>query len=284
MVTPHIVIMISPKNTPMQLHAEMLIKSLSIFGNCKKFYTSIVVPDCEKGYLNDYFLNKPNVEIVYYVPTYKSKSLWSHSPRWFVEPKTDLYLAIDSDAIVCKDLNSFLLECINSNALSAVQALAPPFKKNAYETWDKIYNLAGLNLPSDLYMYRCYKQNIWSSKAKDCVGPFYPNCGVISLPSKYLPLMQSAVKEATKVVCEVEPNNYFVPQIVISLALSLSKIPINILSPKYNSWESFDPFDDSVIYHYGITRSSIKSKKDFKYISNKKLQKLFLDLAGISYL
>lgn len=284
MVVPHIVIMISPKNASMQLHAEMLVKSLSIFGNCKDFYASIVVPDCEKFYLNDYFLNNPNIELVSYVPRFGNQLPWSHSPRWFIEPKTELYLAIDSDALVCKDITSFLIDCVNSNALSAVQGLGVPFKKNAYETWEKIYNLAGLKLPNNLYMYRYFKQDIWASETNDCVSPFYPNCGVIALPSKHLALMQSAIKEATKVVCEVEPNNYFIPQIVISLALSLSEIPINVLPPKYNSWEHFDPFDDAVIYHYSTTRNTIKSKKDFKDISNIKLRKLFLDIVKISHL
>lgn len=284
MVVPHVVIMISPKNASMQIHAEILMQSLSLFGNCKDFYASIVVPDCEKIYLNDYFLNNPNIELVSYVPTNSNQLPWSHSPRWFIEPKTELYLAIDSDALICKDLSSFLVDCVNSNALSAVQGLRSPFKKNAYETWEKIYNLAGLKLPSNLYMYRYFKQDIWASDTNDCVGPFYPNCGVIALPSKQLALMQSAVKEATKVVCEVEPNNNFIPQIVISLALSLSEISVNVLPPIYNSWENFDSFDDAVIYHYSTSRNAIKSKKDFKDISNVKLRKLFLEIVKISHL
>jgi hypothetical protein len=283
MVTPHVVIMMSPKNKPMILHAELLLNSLILQGNCKEFYISFVVPETEVLEFPKKFLLKPNVDIVTYTPT-NCKTSWSHSPRWFVNAKSDLYLAIDSDAIICRDLNAFLYECVHADALSAVQAILCPFDENAYETWKKIYKNAGLDLPDILYMYRYRKQNIWDSLKHDCVGPFYPNCGVIALPSNYLQSMQLAIIEATKIVLEVVPNNYFIPQIVIALALSLSKIPVNILSPQFNATELFDSFDDAIIYHYNTSRDSITRKIDFNFIKNKNLQKLFFDSMPIYHL
>jgi hypothetical protein len=276
MVVPHVVIMISPKNKPMQLHAEMLIRSIVQLGHCKKLHISLVIPEMQIPDLNNNFLLSDKIDIVSYRPAYGASRSWNHSPRWFVEPKSELYLAIDSDAIVCKDINPLLQICMNNNSLSAVEAVSCPFNKHSLETWESIYRTAGIALPDTLYMYRDFNHNIWNNYETDSVGPFYPNCGVVALPSIYLAEMQRAVKVATNVVCEIVPNNPFIPQIVVSLAASLSQIPITPLDTKYNCLEIFDRFNkDVVIYHYNITRDSIVNKKDMRSTHNNVLKRIF---------
>lgn len=279
MVVPHIVIMISPRNRPMQLHAEMLIRSIVQFGRCKKLYVSLVIPESQIPELYNKFLISENIEVVTYRPAYEASRSWNNSPRWFIEPKSELYLAIDSDAIVCQDINPLLQICMDNNSLSAVEAVSSPFQKDAYAIWDSIYRTAGIALPDILYMYREHNQNIWNTSANDSVGPFYPNCGVIALPSVYLAEMKRAVKTATSVVCEIVPNNYFIPQIVVSLATSLANIPVTPLDAKFNCLEIFDAIHrDVVIYHYNTTRDSINDEKDMISTHNMVLRRIFSNI------
>lgn len=251
-IVPHISILLDPKKDH-EKYAELLLKSIIKNGNCNNFICTIVIPK-ETKLNNKYLLEKCN-----YLAYKTSDGLpWKNSPRFSPTPQSNLFVGIDFDVIALKDINDLFANCLNDSCFSAVQAVDPPFE-NSFETWSKLYRLAGMDLPNSLFVYRAYKEKIWTDcDFKNLFSPFYPNCGVVLLPSNLLCELKRSLGEASKITEEVCGDNCYFAQICLALALDMSKTPKKILETKYNHLESFDGKPDSktVFFHFNKSRDN----------------------------
>jgi len=265
---PHLVIMLSPKKPNMQINAKFCIESIRRFSGFENFYTTLVVPDHEKDHLDSWFYKK-KCEVYAYKYNNNFHCPWNFGPRWYIEPKSEFYLALDAD-VICLNTIASIQKLIKNKSFNAVSAVSCPFDLNPFDMWRKLFEAAGLIFPNKTYSYR-EKRSI-KNKSIDDYSPFYPNCGVLLLNSCLLKDIKKACPEIVKIVDRFCRKNYYFPQIVSSLLIYYCNFEINELESNWNSLETFDNHSPEVIF-YHHNRFSIFEKIKNAHNSNLDLTK-----------
>lgn len=227
----------------MLLQAEWFVKSLRKF-DTESFVTIVITGDSPlpnyslRNYStnNDYLNN--NAEILY---CEMSHSL--HPPiRWFVEPKSETCVLVDSDVLVCSPI-----QVPDPSMFHGVIAHKSPCNS---EQWFSLYKNFDLNLELN---YRSNYQN------QSC--PYYVNFGVLFVPKdSLLPIgnyLKENMNEIWKVLNRIGGDTYYVSQIVLSMALSKLNIKVNALPLRYNYPDTptydrshKDEMENAIFYHY----------------------------------
>ena len=248
---PHIFSMISPQNSKMFKNIDILYNSIKMFKH-KNFKFSIIVPFDEINFIPKKY-KKYNYQIYFYKNIFSHENniniKYKHSPRWFCNPDTDCDLVIfmDHDTIMTKDTIELEKECLKNDSVFGVQAYAPPFKKTNY-TWEFLFNKFDIKYPKELFNYS-------SKKESNLICPFYPNAGFIVFPKNLLFNIQKSITNINNEIFDKIPellDNYFLQQIVITLAFYKYNIPFKNIDCKYNyaDIEFGDIKEDTCVYHY----------------------------------
>jgi hypothetical protein len=241
---PHFVLVISPDKI-MISRTKLLLKSIEQYGGCKNYHCTIFVLEGDK--IHDQFILS-RAEIIEYAKDNLYQYPWSAMPRWNVVPQSEIIVALDCDVLCLSNIQEFLKTC-SQKKIYGVIASTPPFE-NSLDTWKLLYSRLGMELPHTLFGYRKFKNNFFMDKTT-VLTPFYINHGVIAINSELVPKIREQVKIVTPQVNKIFHDNFFIPQIVTTLAISMANVEYEAIEPKYNSLTNLDTIDNNtVFYHY----------------------------------
>lgn len=235
----HYISMISD-NPSMVFGLELMMRTVKKFSGDRPITFSVVVNgNSREPVLRPLILTKRSFHNDYiskYADVYDCPYHWTlHAPcRWFVEPKGETCVFIDTDIIACRDLTP--LYDLDKNTVYGVPAHFNPI--NA-DQWASI----GMS----------------SEEMK-----FYFNFGMVVVPSKYVKsvgeTMMDKVPDFMKLFREVE---YFAAQ--IALSHTLKEIGVTRLSlPKQFNWLDLHPYPNNpkeiLFMHYVLNRKHVTDK------------------------
>ena len=193
-------------------------------------------------------LGHNDIDIIFSPITYSE-----HPPvRWFIEPKSDLCVFVDSDVLLCS-INQEEIKNIKQFDISGMIAHNNPA---GIQDWNEIFETFGISNRSLNYLTTDDKQ--------PC--PYYVNYGVLFVNSRSIPIIRERLKEnLLKLNRSRFRDNHFVGQIALAITLADIQLNKNCLSIRHNysDFPNYDHLDNERnnirFFHYLTTKHTFAS-------------------------
>jgi len=269
-IKPHFVILIN-NDERMQFEATLLVSSLETLGGIKEYYCTIVVPEGFKSSSEFKKFIEKRGEIKTYKEAVGSKP-YLYSPRWEVEPKSEIFVPIDSDIIVLKNIEQLFLA--PSEKIKGVIGLESPFLNGLNKTvWEHIFKLFKIETEEKRWTkYRVFdKKSIHYLKLFDKESlvdestscPFYFNHGLLITSKSIAKKINSIKNDITNDLIKMGfEKSYWLNQIVTTICIEKEKIDCEEIDDKFNSIKKLT--EDTHLYHYCSSINKFESIKDIK--------------------
>jgi lipopolysaccharide biosynthesis glycosyltransferase len=248
----------------MVFQLEHMMRTVKRYSGDRKITFSVIINGNSMSPVTDApKLTKRNFFHNSYIDThaevYDCPQHWTlHTPcRWFIEPKMDQCVFIDTDVITCSDLTP--LYNLTPDTVHGVPALVNPLTEHQ---WNQI----GMN-----------KEDI----------KYYFNFGMIVVPSKHIKTIGTELVKAVPLITNMFENaKYHAGQISLSYILKKLNIKRNNLSKQFNwldSYEAPSSFRDVLFMHYTLKRELVPTKKLSCLIKGDKYADVIAESANYFY-
>lgn len=190
-----------------------------------------------------------------------------HPPvRWFVNPRSDFCVFVDSDVLMCSDIDSKEINEIKKFDISGLIA------HENIENWDEVFNVFNVKNRS---------KNYRTTKTKEPC-PFYINYGVVFVNSNLMCEIKNILDLNLKKLMKSKfKSSHYVGQIALAvtladLNLNLNSLPLRFNYPDSPNYDShLEELHNIRFFHYlyskNIFSSYNKLLKDKEYFKKRNL-------------
>lgn len=268
---PHFAMLISA-NRRMEFQAELFIRSLEFYGQVTDYFFDLFILEGET-ISSEYLRAKTNIVHYKSALPYGYTNPWTITPRWDMEPKSDLCIHVDADILIVSNLQKLFDYCKEPGLYGCI-ANTPPF---SLSKWKAALAMFGLALPERMYLYKQCCGNFQAPK-ETSVCPFYPNNGFLVTHAKYVPRIREEFKRVLATLNDRYRENVYHPQFSLAIALQILQVPTHVLPNSFNYVTTFNYktplIYEDIVYHYDWNATCLGDLQDNPLVY-KAVRKLF---------
>lgn len=243
---------------PISVNKKMIFMSKILIESAKQMnaHFTILVEEFEYEKALNYFKNI--AEVLSYAKNPEFASPWVATPKWFVEPKGDILLGLDSDTLVWNP--SILLKyaeiAYQENTIYGTIAHKNPFKEGE---WEKLFSQYKMK---DNFIYNFHETGLPS--------PYYINNGAVLMPADLLLEFRIYLKKWLLELNKNYHNLFFISQVATTFAIKESGLPAKTHPKTFNYLETGDlsnienDIENIAIFHYNESKNHILNLSEIK--------------------